>query len=120
MQKEEVYRLLELTENDLYLELGRISETATETQGWRSPTDWQFWEWGKQWFNENNNKIHESVCTNSRIQVIIDKGERIDDIHLCFLIIDSIAEVFKPVHIPLISVLIVKKGLVLYCGSKTR
>lgn len=115
MTELEIQKILSLSENDLLLELGKLSDNAKTTIGWRPPTDWQFWEWGKEWFKNNEKKIREKVCNDPKVCLLIQHSDTIDDLHLCILIIDVIKDIFGILHIPFIAALLVKKGIIAFC-----
>lgn len=76
-------------------------------------------EIGKKYFFEFFNKIKKDLCESESIQKYIIKNESLDDIHIVSLIFAELSKIewIIVAHIPLLSVVIFKRGLKHVCSQ---
>ncbi|MDO5970878.1 hypothetical protein Q4Q35_13780 [Flavivirga aquimarina] len=113
-----IEQTINLSEEELYKELGRISKQYVENSklGIRPPTKSQIIKWGKSIFNDHIPKLKDLLCSNEKLRNFsINNSNKLDYALLIMSLIQG--KIGETSRIPIITVLIVMKGVNFLCDE---
>lgn len=116
MNANSIEHCLSLSEDALLAEIGRQTEQAALHMGAKRPTLDELRQWGAAFFTRYEKQLRVKICTDARVQRHIVSNHRLDDVHLALLIAEIILEPLHGVHPYILSAVVLKRGLVLWCN----
>ncbi len=110
--------IIELSEDDHFFEIGKaIAENRLFAYDPNDDKD-QLTSWGREWYEENSNKIRKAICSSYFIKAYL-QSERIKN---RFIIISALGDVLAPIFEgkPVLSIasLVVTEGLETICSGE--
>ncbi|MFN8153381.1 MAG: hypothetical protein U0Y08_03730 [Bacteroidia bacterium] len=115
--KENLITALNLTEEELFTSLGKITYKSTTNLNSITLSDEDYSKKGKIWFTKRLDIIKQKVCSNETILFVLNKEKVLDNVHLAIAIASIFEHVFEPAHVTIISALIIKNGIHRLCKS---
>ena len=113
--QKEIERLMELSNEELLLEIGKAVQPVKI--GIRIPSPDEVRLAATNWINEQKALLQKSVCSDSRISDFIGNPSTERRIEIIAVVADIISTHFTGVPAFTLAVLLTKEGLVNFCGE---